>query len=137
MAEKPDPSATSSDYRDMYPEWKKIQDIRSGIGAIRLAKTDYLPRYPAESETDYNNRLATTPWRPEFEDALDSMCSKPFTKEVKFADESAIPQSLRVLAENIDGKGNNMHVFARNTFWDGVALGLAGIYVTYSAKKPA
>jgi hypothetical protein len=136
MIDKPNPSTTSSDYNEMVADWEKVQAIRGGITEVRKAGVKYLPQYGDEHPDDYARRLSSAPWRPEFEDALLSICSKPFTKEVGLADEQAVPEAVRDLTENIDGRGNNLHVFARAVFADAVSLGLVGIYVTFPAIEP-
>jgi hypothetical protein len=123
------PAARSTDYRAMEADWTLISDIRAGARRIREAKTRYLPRYEKEGIKAYNLRLAASPWRPEFVDALRNLCSKPFTKEVALQEDA--PERIRELSEDIDGQGNNLHVFAREAFVSGVANGLHAILVDF------
>jgi hypothetical protein len=95
----------------------------------------YLPKYEKESAKEYKRRLESTPWRPEFVDALRNLCAKPFTKEVTLQGE--VSSAIKTIAEDVDGQGNNLHAFARETFVDGVAMGLAAIYVTFPDAEPA
>lgn len=132
---KDDPSNPSSDYAAMAPDWTMIADIRAGARVVKMRGEAYLPRYENESHGSYRKRLEATPWRPEFVDALRNLCSKPFSKAVTIQGEP--PQIIKDLAEDIDGEGNDLHSFARSTFVDGVADGMAGIYVTYPDAEPA
>lgn len=127
--EKPNPATESSDYQAMSHAWAMIEHIRAGAEAVRTEGTVYLPKYDGESENGYAARLASAPWRPEFTDALRSMVAKPFTSEVKLAGDP--PPDIKAVSEDIDGQGNNLHVFAREVFESGVAAGLHGIYVTF------
>lgn len=135
LDKKDDPSNPSSDCLAMQDDWTLIADIRAGVRAIKAKREKYLPRFVDEKHEAYKRRLAATPWRPEFVDALRNLCSKPFTKEVAL--QGDVPSQVKPLAEDIDGAGNNLHVFARDTFENGVAAGLDIIYVTFPAAPPA
>jgi hypothetical protein len=124
-----DPSNPSSDYQAMSPDWDMISDIRAGARAIKQKTTKYLPKYEKETDKAYMLRLESSPWRPEFNDALRGICSKPFTKPVAL--QGVIPPQIKDLSEDIDGQGNDLHSFARDAFQNGVAMGLEAIYVTY------
>lgn len=132
---KDDPSNPSSDYVAMEVDWSMINDIRAGARVVKSRGELYLPRYENEAHGAYRKRLEATPWRPEFVDALRNLCSKPFSKAVALQGEP--PQNIKDLAEDIDGEGNDLHSFARSSFVDGVAAGLAGIYVTFPDAEPA
>ncbi len=119
----------------MQPDWELISDIRAGVRAIKAKGEKYLPKYERESQSEYKRRLACTPWRPEFVDALRNLCSKPFTKEVTL--QGAPSQRIKDIAEDVDGKGNSLNRFSSGVFTDGVADGLTAIYVTYPDAEPA
>jgi hypothetical protein len=145
---KTDPSTTSKDYDSMLPDWCLIHDIMDGARCIKAKGQQYLPRNQAEFDSSYQRRLKAAPWRPEFVDALRSLCSKPFTKEVVVNPDAPDEIQGDVVDENtkkreggivddIDGMGNSLHVFAREMFVNAVAYGLDAIYVTYPADEPA
>lgn len=137
-----DPSTASSDWNSMSGGWDKIADILAGADCIKKAGQKYLPKFQKESDGAYHMRKESAPWRPEFEDALRSLCSKPFTKVVtvndtapevilgKVVDEQT-KQRQGGLVDDIDGQGNSLHVFARESFLNGVGYGLEAIYVSY------
>jgi hypothetical protein len=142
VAPKDDPSTASGDYNAMCDGWDMISDILAGAAHIKKAGTKYLPKFQKESTSAYDLRKASAPWRPEFEDALRSLCSKPFTKTVSVNEDAPDVIQGKVvddktkerkggLVDDIDGQGNSLHVFARDTFWHGVGFGLEAIYVTY------
>ena len=147
IAAKDNPSTPSYDHRAMCDDWSMIRDILAGGKWVKDAGARYLPKFQRESNTAYDLRRESTPWRPEFVDALRSLCSKPFTKEVvvnpdapdaiqgKVVDEKS-KKRQGGLADDIDGQGNSLHVFARETFANGVAFGLEAIYVAWSADQP-
>ncbi|MBB4063673.1 DUF4055 domain-containing protein [Gellertiella hungarica] len=106
-----------------------IRAIRRGAAAIREAGEKYLLKFPSESKEEYSRRLKSSPWRPEFMDSLQTLSAKPFTKEVKLA-EDATP-AFEDIAQNIDGQGNNLHVFAKDVFEGAVSMGAHGILVDF------
>ncbi|TJW05307.1 MAG: hypothetical protein E5X42_29845, partial [Mesorhizobium sp.] len=91
-----------------------IDDILEGAKAIRCKSTLYLPQYPAEDDKEYRRRLFSTPWRPEFVDALESLASKPFGKEVTIG--KGASAAMMAFSEDVDGRGNNLTAFAREVF---------------------
>lgn len=130
MADKAnDPSTPSLAHVALADDWAMIRSIRAGVAAVKAAGAKYLPKYPAEDDEEYKRRLASTPWRPEFEDAIRSISAKPFGKEVALAGEPS--DEIKAIAEDIDGRGNNIHVFARDMFEGGVSLGAHGILVDF------
>lgn len=135
MADKStDPSTPSLAHEALAPIWAKIRAILDGAEAVEAAGEVYLPKFPAESDIEYRRRLASAPWRPEFEDSIRAISSKPFAKEVTLAGEPS--EEMKDLAEDIDGRGNNLHAFAKETFEWGVSLGAAGILVDFPTMNP-
>jgi hypothetical protein len=126
---KPNPAALSSERQAMERAWTLIGDVLAGAAAIRAAGVKYLPRFEGEPDPEYERRKAAAPWRPEFEDALRSLASKPFSEDVGLS-EGTSPR-IKELAEDIDGCGNNLTQFAAESFSLGIAKGLHGIFVDY------
>lgn len=149
MAVEPNqnPATESEDHKAMAPEWLKIDDICAGVSAIKKKTTIYLPRFTRESQAAYEIRLQQAPWRPEFTDALRNLCSKPFTKMVRVNEDAPEqiqgkqdPKTKRRaggFVDDVDGRGNSLHVFSRETFVNGVKRGVAAIYVTFPDAAPA
>ncbi len=140
--DKGSPASESSDYTAMIDDWQMISDIRAGARIVKEAGQKYLPKYEKESNASYTFRLASAPWRPEFVDALRNLCSKPFSKEVDVGPDAPDivtgkvidPKTKRRaggLIDDIDGQGNSLHVFSRDTFTNGVAAGLEAILVDF------
>lgn len=134
MVAKNDPSNPSSAYKLMQGAWKMIDDILGGAAKVRAEGQSYLPKYEAEDQAEYNRRLASAPWRPEFVDGLESLASKPFGKDVALKDEPSA--KMKELAEDIDGCGNNLTAVARKVFRGGIARGMHAIFVDYPAMSP-
>lgn len=135
MEKRDDPSNPSGAYAKASPAWQMIDDILAGPAVVRSKGETYLPKNPAESPEEYKRRNKQAPWLPEFEDILQSLSSKPFGKEVSLR-EGASP-AIEKLAEDIDGKGNNLTAFSRPVFKAGVAKGMVGILVDNTGKGTA
>lgn len=129
-----DPSTPSLAHEKLAPLWAMIKTILAGAKAVRQAGEAFLPKFPAENKDEYARRKESAPWRPEFEDAVRAISARPFTKEVKLVGDAST--EMKALAEDIDGRGNNLNVFAKVVFEGGVSLGANGILVDFPTMKP-
>lgn len=127
MEKRDNPSTPSGAYGRMQDAWRTINDILAGPDCIRAAGERYLPKNPAEEKAEYDRRLKSAPWQPEFTDILQSLSSKPFGREIALVGKPS--DRIKALAEDIDGKGNNLTAFSRPVFRGGVAYGMQGILV--------
>ena len=125
-----DPSKPSGDYEAQKSFWDMADDIMAGLDAMRDRGEVYLPRFDSESQKDYQARLQESPWTPIYADSFRNLVSKPFAKELTL-EEDAGPDYAE-LAENIDAKGNNLHVFSREAFKAAVNAGIAWIWVGHT-----
>ncbi len=135
MADKAnDPSTPSLAAEKLAPQWAMIRAILAGAKAVRESGVLYLPKYPVEGPEEYQRRLSSAPWRPEFEDCVRGISSKPFTDETVLVNEPSA--EMKAIAEDIDGRGNNLHVFAKDVFEGGVSMGAHGILVDFPSMQP-
>src|SRR5437870_5666823 len=116
-----DPATKSGDYLHMENVWSTINDILAGAECIRARGEKYLPKFPKEGRKAYERRRCHAAWRAEFEDTLRSLCSKPFAKSVTL--QGDVPPQMAAFADDVDGQGNNITVFAKSVFQDAVAKG--------------
>src|SRR5690606_37140926 len=126
-----DPSKPSEAHNAMSSHWRTVRDVLGGVGAMRRAGTRYLPQLPRESNEDYRYRLAATPLVNVYVDLVTALAAKPFANEVSLA--GTVPQVVADLAEDMDGQGNNLHVFAERLFFHGVNDAISWILVDYPA----
>lgn len=141
-----DPSQMSSERRVMQPDIDRISDTLDGLDAVKAKGTAYLPKWADEPTDQYNRRLSTAPWRPEFDDALRALRSKPFGEPVvllgKVDDQIAgaldndTKQRTGGFVDDVDGRGNNLTTFAREWFGKGIAFGLHIVLVDYPDMNP-
>jgi Domain of unknown function (DUF4055) len=124
------PDTLSADVACMQKKWCLIDEVIEGHDAIKRCGERFLPRFERESLTKYARRLHDAPWRPIFNDALEGITSKPFTSPVTLAGEAN--PLMTGFAEDVDGQGNNLNVFARMAFDSAVSHGVSLVFVDYS-----
>lgn len=124
------PDNPSSDHKQMAGYWTMIEAINGGAAGMRLAGEIYLPRFPNESSADYAHRGGASPFTNIYGDVSRNLASKPFAKELKLKE--GANQSLVDLCEDIDGQGNNLHVFGATIFQYGLDKAIDWILVDYT-----
>lgn len=133
---EPGPDTRSGDYKLMSPLWDKVAAMASGVDGMRLVAKKYLPRFELESDADYKTRVESSPFTDVYEDIKNSLASKPFSREVQFEDHENVDERFTALYDDIDGQGNNLHVFAEYTFSEGLDNAIDWILIDYT-KLPA
>lgn len=124
----------SSDYLAQIDYWNMIEAINSGAKGMRENCRLYLPQFPNESYADYAYRCKFPPFTNIYSDISRNLAAKPFSKELKLEDDS--DPELEGLCEDIDGQGNNLHVFGSAVFRAALDKAIDWILVDYS-KAPA
>lgn len=127
------PDNPSADYAAQKDYWDMIDAINAGAKGLRENCAKYLPRFPNESYLDYQYRCMFPPFTNVYGDISRNLASKPFAKELKLKDGS--DSQLINLCEDIDGQGNNLHVFASGVFHSGLDKGIDWILIDYT-KAP-
>ncbi|MDB5620526.1 DUF4055 domain-containing protein [Tardiphaga sp.] len=127
------PDNPSSDHQAMSAYWEMIECINGGAETMRAAGEKYLPKFENETANDYAHRRKAAPFTNIYGDVSKNLASKPFSKEMKLKDGAA--QSLVNLCEDIDGQGNNLHVFGATIFQYGLDKAVDWILVDYT-KAP-
>lgn len=159
-----DPSKPSSDYQYMQHVWKMVSDILEGVEAMRAtsnaagriggppiqvnnvptqsfaqqrlaeAQSPYLPKFPNEPVEEYDRRRSNAFLTNIYSDISTNLSGKPFAKECELDDDSK--KTFEDLSENIDGLGNNLHVFSKEVFKSAMDKGLTWILVDYTKMPP-
>ncbi|GLI93599.1 DUF4055 domain-containing protein [Methylocystis echinoides] len=129
MMNKPTVATPSGEANTMAPWLELIADVRAGLPKMRPKAGHYMPSYSNEDPDDYRRRVNLAPWRPEFSDSLRALSSKPFQKPVSLGENAPAP--IVAFADDVDGAGNNLHVFARKFFEAAVADGLCLLLVDH------
>ena len=142
-ADQSGPNIKSSDYLAMTDYWQMIRTILAGTKAMRDAGELYLPRLQNEKMTvdpdgkrydPYELRRRQAPFTNIYDDVSKSLASKPFSKELVM--KQGTPPVFVKLADDIDGQGNNLHVFASQVFRAGMDFAITWILVDYTRAQP-
>lgn len=108
----------------------RVSIILNGGDSVRSAATELLPKMPNESTLQYDFRLSVAKFTNIYTDIVENLTAKPFEEEIKLVGES-IPEQIVQFAEDTDGDGNNLTVFAAEYFFQGVNDGVAWVFVDY------
>lgn len=127
--DKNSPNSTSSDYDCMEPFWRLVDNIMGGINTMRMAGEEYLPKFPDEEDTQYRARLAAVKFTNIYRDIIENITGRPFQEETKLVDGAS--DQMKAISEDIDGKGNNLNVFAQTTFFSGINNAIDWILIDY------
>lgn len=121
------PSAPSSDYSAMLPYWSMVETIMGGAPSMRKAGETYLPKFSGEAPDDYEFRRKNAKFTNIYRDIVETLSAKPFSKEVALVGEPSA--AIKDLIEDIDGAGNNLHVFASHLFFQGINDAVDWVFV--------
>src|SRR5262245_47817140 len=113
----------------MSSDWAMITALLGGTKSMRNAGQAYLPKFDAEPDANYSNRLQRSVLTPYYERTCTFLTGKPFAKPIVIGED--MPEPMKELCEDIDLQGNNLDSFAWKVFFDGVAKGLTHILVDY------
>jgi hypothetical protein len=105
----------------------KGRALMGGTAAMRKAGKTYLPKFPAESEAAYSERLALSWLFNGYRKTVRDMAGRVFAKSVEVGE--GAPEQLSIWCENIDLAGRDLSTFARAVFEDGVDAGISYIMV--------
>jgi hypothetical protein len=101
----------------LYPTLETKRDVfravKGGTDALQAKTTAYLPKYPAEQQSEYDARLKASTIDGIVSGGVDSLTGAVFFGDI---DTSKVNPAIVPLLENIDNKGNHFNVFARQAF---------------------
>jgi hypothetical protein len=124
------PSTQSADYISMRVYMEDVSNILAGHDAIMRAGTRYLPQFAKEDNADYRDRVAYGKFTNIFRDILDNLSSKPFARTVDVVEGSKLKHpGIEEYIENIDGRGNHLHIFAGDVFFNAIGYSVDWIMV--------
>lgn len=159
--EQESPLTQSSDYDSMIGYWTMVNAILAGAEALRATaagnvagpqvpygnlsqlkrggyagESPYLPRFPRETTADYDCRRRKAFLTNIYGDISGNLASKPFSKECTVADDTDA-RIKQMTEENVDGLGNNLHVFAGTVFKTALDKGITWIMVEFTKVPPS
>jgi len=113
----------------MHEHWQLPDTLLGGTLAMRAAGKTYLPKEPKEKQQKWQARLDRSVLYNGYEDSLDNLTSRPFSREVAIAID--LPESLQVLEDDCDGFGTSFHNFTRGCYYEAVHRGIVHILVDF------
>lgn len=132
--DKESPASTSVAYDIMKPRWDKIDAVLGGTESMRSAGESYLPVHTEESAQAYKERLMCSTLFNMSEMTLDHWVGQPFSEPVKIPED--MPDLFKEYCDDIDLQGNNLTVFARNWFREGLAKAFSHVLVEFPKVNP-
>lgn len=120
-------------YYEMDSHWVLIRDLLGGTSAMRDAGTTWLPQEPEEKDAAYEVRKLRSFLYSAYEDTIDRIIAKPFSKPVVIQGE--IPEPLDHLQYNTDNEGSDITSFSKERLRTGLNYGLTHILVEYPAVR--
>lgn len=129
------PATTSAAYDKMLPRWHVIETLLGGTEAMREAGETYLPKHQEETDAGYRERLQSAVLLNMVERTLDTLSGKPFSAPIRLNDD--VPAAIRErILDDVDLQGNNLDVFARQWFREGMAKAFAHVLVDFPRPAP-
>lgn len=124
-----DPSTTSFAWDVMISKWEMIDTLLRGTEAMRDAGQRFLPIHEVESRGNYMERLTKCTLLNMLEITLDALVGRPFSDPIVI--NSDMPASIEALMEDVDLRGNDLTVFAREWFRQGLAKGFCHVLIDF------
>ncbi len=109
----------------MAEHWAIVDALLGGTSAMRKAGERYLPRWPNEDAAAYKARLSTATLYPALRRTLNVMAGKPLSKQLIIGDD--VPEEVKALLDDVDARGNSLHVFAGEAMYEVLAKGVCGV----------
>ena len=128
MNDPKSPETTSTSYDQQVAGWAKVQTVLDGTDAMRAAGQRYLPMHAKEAQKLYDERLSRCTLLNRTRMTLSSWVGRPFSKPLLF---EKVPPPIEALFDDIDRLGNDVQVFCRNWFEDGLAKAFSHVLVEF------
>lgn len=123
-----DPSITLDAVDQMSAYWDVITPLMGGTLAMRAAQA-LLPKYPAEDDEVYKERLRLSTLLPAYSETVGNMTSRVFAEPLQLGDD--VPEQVVELASNIDNANNDINAWSVDFFREGLSHGLCHAFVDH------
>jgi hypothetical protein len=115
----------------MQSAWELIHDLLGGTRAMRAAGEKWLPIEPMETKVAYNARLNRTVLFGAYEDTVNGLVVRPFSKGVSLSKPEGLHEQLAAIADNVDLEGAALTQFIAQAFRHAINYGIHHILVDY------
>lgn len=116
----------------MLSVWMRARDAYEGTDALAARPRYYLPKHKKEQPDDYKYRVAHAVPFNGFRAAIQGFVGLAFAKPPTLGGD--VPREIRAHAENIDGRGRHLNVFAKDITEDGATVGSVGVLLDYPTR---
>lgn len=127
--EKATVATPSIAYDAMTNRWWKMETILGGTEPMREAGDDMAPRHEHESETNYDERITGNVLFNMVDLTLRTWVGRPFANQIQYSEDFS--KHLVPLMDDVDLNGNNLDVYARQWFRQGVAKAFSHTLVEF------
>ncbi len=117
----------SANYRSWLSKSTLPRALYKGTQGMKDASTAFLPKQALESATAYNARLSISTLLNAFRKTAAYLAGQVFQSDIVFSDE--VSDDFIDMLSTVDTSGNDINVFAKRLFQDGLAKGCSLIMV--------
>ena len=117
----------------MVTDAKRCRALMGGTQVMRTAGEQYLPKFEAETDASYKERLALSWLFNGYRKTVKDMTGRVFGKSVELGEDT--PDKLNEWVKNIDLAGRDLSTFAKEVFEDGTDAGISYIMVDAPARE--
>jgi hypothetical protein len=121
-----------------YMEWMSLSDLPrtllKGTRGMKAAKGKYLTQNALETDKAFETRLEASALLNAFKKTCSFLSGQVFQADIVFDD--TVDVTVLEQSSDVDGKGNNINVFAKRVFFNGIGKGVALILVDATAVEP-
>lgn len=126
---------TSLAYDRQKARWDLTNDLRGGSDAMRDSGVKWLSMEKGEKLPEYRARLGRTHLLGAYDDAVEKMVAKPFSRDVQILEADKLSEKLALTAEDPDLEDSTVTSFFRHAFDTAVDRGLVHVLVEYAAVE--
>jgi hypothetical protein len=121
-----------------YTEWMSLSQLPRtlllGTKGMKDARTTYLSQNALETDEAYADRLEASTLLNAFKKTCSFLSGQVFQADIVFSDD--VDEEIQERSKDIDGKGNNINVFAKRVFFNGLGKGVSHILIDATKIEP-
>lgn len=122
---------TSLSYDRQDTRWQLTKPLRGGSDAMRDDGVKWLAMEMGEKLPEYRSRLSRTHLLSAYDDTIDSLTAKPFSRDIQLVDQELLGEMLSQTAKNVDGEGGTVTTFFRASFDNATDRGITHVLVDF------
>lgn len=126
------PSVTLRCVENMRCYWAVITPLMRGTLAMRETPC-LLPKYPAEDDCSYKQRLSLSTLLPAYSETVGNMTSRVFAEPLQIGDD--VPDQIAEWTKDIDNAGNDLNSWSVGFFREGLSHGLCHAFVEHQSSE--